>query len=706
MRQPPSVFVRILIPFCAGIWVLREVHSTKLNLLLYIFVISSLILTLTFNNLYTLLKVYHHKKKIAVLLYLFFFSIGGLFSSDHQELNYSNHFSHYRADYFKIYIANEPQEKGEIIRFKARVTCAYKGIKKTRPTGFLTIALRRKSPRSPALNYGNVYLIPARYRSVPSPLNPGEFDSRAGLANQNIYHQAYLSADELIPLNEQQGLALIRYITSLRKRQVAYYRKLIRDDKAFAVAATLILGYRASLDTDTLSSYSNTGTIHALSVSGMHVGIVYLVLEGLLSRMNRRKALKWTKAILILTLIWFYTLLTGYPASALRSAIMLSLFMLSKSLHKNTGSDQALSFSAFCLLLYDPFLLWDVGFQLSYMAVLGLVCLQPAIRRLVSSRWWLVQKGWDIISLSLAAQLFTFPFSVYYFHQFPVYFLFSNLFIALPVIAIMYGGLAILIFRLYWLAIPIEWLITFMNSGLEWIARLPYSTVQQIWLTKSELCLLCLLMVFMFSALYEKKKLYVFAALFVLILLQGLLAREKVTAHRQKKIILFSLERNYAAAFIRSEKAVLVTDLLPNDQAFKFHIRPALDQYRISNIACIPWNKGTTRKEEELYGLIMKDHQIRFRQFSILMVDSMFNHRRIRSNPSFDAIWIHGNPRLQLSELRKEVRFQKIWIDATNYGDIVNKIQTDTLYFKSSTIVLKKIKASLINLNPYQPIKN
>lgn len=704
MKQSSNVFVRILVPFCAGIWVLRVAHFTKLNLLLYISALSSLFLIFIFNYLYTSLKVYHHKQNIAILLYLFFFSIGGLSSLSHQELKYSNHFSRYKAEYFKIYIADEPQEKGGIIRFKARVTCAYEGIKKTRTAGLLMIALRLESSGSPVLNYGDVYLIPARYTSIPSPLNPGEFDSPEWLANQSIYHQAYLSSEELIPLKEQHGLPLIRFAIALRKLQVERYRKLIRDDDAFALAATLILGYRAALDTEILSAYSQTGTIHALSVSGMHVGIIYLILEAALSWMNRRTVLKWTKVILILTLIWFYTLLTGYPASALRSAIMLTMLILSKSLHRNTSSNHILAFSAFCLLRYDPFLLWDVGFQLSYMAVLGLVDLQPGIRRLLSFKSYWVQKGWEMISLSIAAQIFTFPFSIYYFHQFPVYFLLSNLFIALPVIALMYAGLAILIFHLYWLAVPFEWLITFMNSGLARIARLPYSTVQQIWLTKPELCLLCMLMIAILTGLQNKKKLYLFAALFILMLLQGLLAQEKITAQRQKKIILFSLNRNYAVAFILAEKAVLVTDLRPNNQAFKFHIQPALDQLRISSVICIPWN--TRRKEREGYGLVIRDHQIRFRQFSILMVDSFFDHRRIRNRSLFDAIWIHGNPRVKVSELRKDIRFQKIWIDGTNYSDIVNKIQTDTLYFKSSTIVLKKITASLINLNQYKPIQN
>jgi competence protein ComEC len=669
---------------------------------LYILSISLLFLLFIFNSLYRSFKVYHYKTIIAGLFFLLWFLLGGLCSVSHQELKDPQHFAHHPAKYLKVYIADEPQNRGGILRFKARVICSYRGKKKTRSLGGLLVSVYPKSVNPPLLNYAGVYLIPARYTSIPSPLNPAEFDNRFWLANQNIYHQVSLSADELIPLNEYRGLPLIRFAVSLRKRQVEQYRKLIRDDEAFAVAATLILGYRTELDTETVSAYSKTGTIHALSVSGMHVGIVYLVLNRILRRMDRKTTLKWAKVIIMLTLIWFYTLLTGYSASVLRSAIMLTMLILTRSLHKNTGSYHILVFSAFCLLFYDPFLLWDAGFQLSYMAVYGLVYLQPKIHQLLSFKYWWAREIWSIISLSLSAQVFTFPFSIYYFHQFPVYFLLSNLFITLPVVVLMYVGLAILIFRLSCLAVPFEWLITFMNHGLERIARLPYSTINQIWITKPELILLCLLLVFTLRGLCDSKKQSVFAALFLLILLQGILSGKKIKAAKQKSIVLFSLKKNYAVAFLSCEKAVVVTGLSPGDKAFKFYIQPALDRQRISSIVCIPWNK-VGRKG--LHGLIVKEHQVRFHQFTILMADSFFNRRRIKDKPSFDAIWIHGNPEIEISAWRKDIRFRKIWIDATNTNDVTNKIATDTLYFRNSTIVLKKIKASLINLHKYKPIK-
>ncbi|RZK98297.1 MAG: ComEC/Rec2 family competence protein, partial [Pedobacter sp.] len=237
----------------------------------------------------------------------------------------------------------------------------------------------------------------------------------------------------------------------MRKEQVAYYRTIIKNDEAFAVATTLILGYRADLDKATLSTYSRTGTIHALSVSGMHVGLVYLVLNWLLSMMSHSKWTSVVKMLIILTCIWFYALLTGFSPSVLRSVIMLTVFIIANSFNRNTNNYNILAFTAFSLLVYNPYLIWDIGFQLSFLAVIGLIWLQPMIQGWLDTKIGWMNKLFSVIAMSLAAQIVTFPFSIYYFHQFPVYFLIGNLFIMIPIAGIMYLGILILLLKLAFL---------------------------------------------------------------------------------------------------------------------------------------------------------------------------------------------------------------------------------------------------------------
>ena len=669
--QAPHIFLRILIPFCTGSAVLSQLSFTKLNSVITIYVIFLFFTLLVINLLYKPIKAYHHKELIAIGINLLFLLMGIWCLNRNDPGTKTNYFSNSPAAYFKVMIADEPQQRGSFLKLKAKIITKYISNKKIKTSGNIMLIIRLDPAASSLVNYGQVYLIPARYTAVEPPSNPAEFDLRSWLSNQQIHDQSFLSAEEMIPCGTDRGNAIIGFALALRKRQVNLYRKLIKQDEAFAVAATLILGYRSDLDAETLAAYSKTGTIHALSVSGMHVGIIYIVLNFSLKWMDRKRILKWSKLILILALIWFYTLLTGYSASVLRSAIMLSVFILSKAFQRQTTGYHILASSAFLLLFYNPFLLWDVGFQLSYMAVFGLIWLQPIVFKLLYFRHSWLSKLWNLISLSIAAQVLTFPFSVYYFHQFPVYFIISNLFIALPVALLMYAGIAILLFRLYWLAPAFEWLIVFMNKGLEKIAALPYSSINQIWLTKTELVLIIL--IFITLSRVAKRKQFIYWSLLLTICLQGMLVKDKLWKMRQKQTLLFTLKRHYAAAFIQGKRAILITDLQPADKPFRFHIQPALDQLRITEVICMAFDQDTV-----LNGFIKKDHQLLFGAFKVLLVDSSFNRKRISGKPVYDVVWLHGSPKINIHELREDLKFGGLWIDATNKGYLVKKYRETT----------------------------
>lgn len=711
MNKAEIIFVVILLPFTAGILISYPYDLTKLNLLFLILNISIFIFLFIIRLLYRSLKVYNHKAIPALLLNAFFFTLGVQRCSNHKSYQSPLYFAKVKAGYLKIKVSTEPQIRHAISRFSAEVLQAgplpFKSNTSIKPAsagkgraittrntiGCILIALRTDSLHPIQINYGEVYLIPAEYKETEPPYNPGEFDFRAWLANTNIYQQTFLRQDQLIATGENLGNPLIRFSLALRQREIAVYRRLIKNDEAFAVASTLILGYRADLSAETLSAYSRTGTIHALSVSGMHVGIIYLVLEWALQFMNRKAVWKTGKAIIILLLIWFYTLLTGCSPSVLRSAIMLSAFIPARSWNRGTNSYNILAFSAFCLLLYDPFLLFDPGFQLSYLSVAGLFYLQPKIQGLLLFRWKGLQHLWELISLSVAAQIATFPFSIYYFHQFPVYFIFSNLFITLPITLLMYMGIILLAFPCQWIAAIFEGLINFTNLGLDWMAHLPYSTISGIWIDKTELMFLCLFLICLVIGLNRKSKQAFLSSILFLLILQVCLAYDQMSLAHQQKIILFSLNKNYAAAFIRSDTAIVVTDLNASDKIFIFSIRPALDQLKIAQLTCLNWRKDTT-----LHGLTIRGRQLCFRRFTVLRIDTSFTKYTLAGKPSFEAVWIQGSPKLKIARLQQDIRFKSLWIDATNKGYAIRKFQQQALEVNIVPHVLKKRMAVIIDL--------
>jgi competence protein ComEC len=220
----------------------------------------------------------------------------------------------------------------------------------------------------------------------------------------------------------------------------------------------------------------------------MHVSILYGVLLFLLKPMERRRAGKWTVAILSLSLLWMYGFVTGLTPSVLRAVTMFSFVAVAKPLGRSGSILNTLAASAFVLILFDPWLICAAGFQLSYLAVLGIVLLYRPIYHLMEFRWAWADWIWQITCVSIAAQVATLPVTLYYFHQFPPWFLLANLFVIPASTIILLGGILLLLFSPLslvagWIARGLEWMIWLLNEGLFMVGELPFSLVFPIPIT-------------------------------------------------------------------------------------------------------------------------------------------------------------------------------------------------------------------------------
>ncbi|WP_316843647.1 ComEC/Rec2 family competence protein [Pedobacter psychrodurus] len=652
--------------------------------------ILSIIIT---NIAYKKLKLYRYKGTIGTLIFILFFNLGGWLCLINNATLRENYFANKQYDYLKVWVKDEPEESNHILRFKAAVISGYQKDQQIKLSGQLLLAVRLDSLSPVKIRYGDEIMISAKCVEVEPPYNPAEFDFKAWLANQNIYHQAFIDQDHLIKTGKNNGNPIIKLALNLREKQIGKYRKLIKGNEAFAVASTLILGYRTDLSQETLSAYSKTGTIHALSVSGAHVAIIYVVLDFLLLFMNKKPGLKIMKLILICALIWGYALITGLSPSVVRSAIMISILITAKVLSKNTNSYNVLAFSAFCQLLYDPFLIWDVGFQLSYLAVFGLIYLQPKIYHLMYIKNSWTDKLWNFTAMSLAAQVVTFPLSIYYFHQFPIYFLFGNLFITIPLVLMMYLGIAVLVPWLSFLAPIFEWIITFTNQALRWIAGLPYATFSSIWINLPEFILLSLALGLFIYGLANFNKRFIFSSLAVFISYQILVVHGDLNAYHQQKIIFFSLRKNYAAAFIRGKETVLVTDLKATDKNYNYFVKPALMQLQIDQISFISLKKDTIVGD-----FVLKNNQIVFRNYKILLIDDRLNDKTLKGNGIFSSLWISENTKFNLGRLSSHIKYKNVLIDATNKDYKIEMFKKVVKNNHLDAHILKKNKAYLVQL--------
>ncbi len=654
-----------------------------------------LLMCLLAGNLrYTHLRLYRFKPAVLCTFYLLSFLYGGLLCMLTKEQLKQSYFAAHKSNYLKIRIDEEPQVKDNITRFKSEVIQQINDDHSTEASGYLLVSVANDSLSKPAFEYGDELMIPSSFMEVPEPRNPYQFDAKSWLAQQNIYQQIFLKATQVERIKKNTANPIIAYAIELRRVKVEVLRKLISNPEAFAVASTLILGYRSDLSLETLQAYSKTGTIHALSVSGMHVGIIYIVINLALSWLDRKTYGRWIKLLLIVSMIWTYALITGLTPSVLRAVIMLSALVFAKSLRKTTNSYNVLAFSAFCMLTFNPFLLFDVGFQLSYLSVIGLIFLQPKINSWMVFESKILNSLWSAIALSLAAQITTFPLAAYYFHQFPIYFLVGNLFLVIPVALMMYLGLVILIFNLYFLGPIFEWIITTTNRGLQFIAGLPRSTISEIWISKLELMLLIGSLMFITFALIHYRKSMLLGGVSLLLVFSASLTFRSATHYLQRRVVFFSLPKNYATAFIVGNNAVLLTDLQPLTPAFKFNIQPFLDQAQIETVTFVQMHQRHRSKK-----LIISEHHIQFFNYRIFFNDSCYDNKTPINLQHFNTVVFNGNPRTDVNQLLLKTSPGYLVIDGSNKPYAAQQFENEANKFKLPVYNLKKLRAYLVNLN-------
>src|SRR5690606_32609393 len=311
---------------------------------------------------------------------------------------------------------------------------------------------------------------------------------------RNIFHQHVVRENEVTLIDHDPPSAILNYSINVRTWALSVLERHITGDRERAIAQALVLGVTEDLDNELTGAYAASGAMHVLAVSGLHVGILYMIIAFVLGPVKHIPGGKWIFMFSSVCLLWTYACITGLSPSVLRAVTMFSFFALARPLNYRTNIFNTLASSAFCLLLYDPFLIASVGFQLSYMAVVVIVWLHPFLYQLWDPDSRILDEIWKISSVSIAAQLITTTVTLFYFHQFPNYFLLANLFVIPLAFAVLAGGLALLASA--WLAPLAEmigWvenkLIAMLNYLVFKVQQLPYSVRSDIQISMPQ-CLL------------------------------------------------------------------------------------------------------------------------------------------------------------------------------------------------------------------------
>ncbi|GAB2981257.1 ComEC/Rec2 family competence protein [Mucilaginibacter puniceus] len=694
-------FVLLIVPFLLGIVVGLNFSTANYFNFLFISISALSLVFIGLNLTYTRLGLYRIKWLGGSLMSLILLLAGWISVIQHNDLNGIDHFSKSSSRYLIAKINNEPVLKNALIRFNAKVEQQVNSKKRSNTSGYLLISI--KDSAATRLKYGDVLLIPANYTEVDPPFNPAEFNYKKYLAHQNIYHQAFLYPKQYVLINKNAGNPVIAYALQQRQNLVQKLKVNMHDTTAtaIAVASTLILGYKADLSNDILQAYSKTGTIHVLSVSGAHVAILFLLLNYVLGFLNGRKYGKLLKAIIIVTVIWYYVLLTGFSPAVCRAAVMLSLIIMGKTYSRYINTLNILAISAFFLLLYNPYFITDVGFQLSYLAVAGLVVFQPIVYNLfkVNNKW--LDKLWALCSISIAAQVITFPLSAYYFHQFPVYFLLSNLIIALPVMVIMYTGLVYLLLPQIpvlskVLGVILEQTILWMNKALTIIEHSPLASIGKIWLTTFEYLLLYAIIICLFYFLFDKRKWLIKVSLVCLFVFAICISLKKHKAFKTDGITYFNLRSHSGIVFKNNNEAIIITDLDPKDKNYQYAIQPYLDSCKVNDTSVYDLAKNIN-----LPFLRKADNLIQFKNKSILIYNKNAVGKQLPHKLHVDYLFITDNPKTDLTSINENYTYQQLIIDGSNKPELVAKLEQQAKNANTPYRSLKRNKSFNIASNSY-----
>jgi len=503
-------FIWLIIPFILGITTTNIVLISA-TYSFYLIILLFLLLLLAFNAKKIILKTATQH----TLLFASFFILGNsIMTLDENKTQFSNENYTKNEKHYGIISESSITKSGYIkyiVDCKNNAKYQYSRHLENKKLIFVKI----KHNKTPFTNNSTI-LFSCNFEKIKNLGYPGEFDSEYYWKNKGVYEIGFINNEsniKLLSLSQQTILSPESFRNNLTE-----ILKSVLKGQELALANALILGERSLLTNETTQGFSDTGAMHILAVSGLHIGILLQILLRIF-QLFQKFITKNLATILSLIIVWFYALITGFSPSVVRSVIMFSFLLIGSMKGKENSELNILAFSAFILLSWKPIYIYDVGFQLSYTAMLGIYLFYPFLKNVIISRYKISQLIIEGSMVGIAAQITTVPLTLYYFHQFPNYFILTN--IALMAFSFIILLLGILLFSFFWilpikiiLGIILQKTMTCMLSIVSFFSQLPFAVAKGFTLNKWEILFIYVSIGLFLSALIHKKMNMIYLALF------------------------------------------------------------------------------------------------------------------------------------------------------------------------------------------------
>ncbi|MEP6466540.1 MAG: ComEC/Rec2 family competence protein [Parafilimonas sp.] len=581
-------FLRITISLIAGI-IFQWYLQIPLALIIVSFVIAFILIVV--------FAILPSSKKFSlawlrgIIFLLLFFSLGMFVSWQQNMHNNTKWYANIYAPGDKLLITlQEPiVEKPNSYKALAAVSCVYKNHNWIHSTGNILVYFKKDSLKPP-LHYGSEIIINSELQPIQNSGNPAGLNYKRYCLFQNITGQIFLSSKNYITLSTENINTAQKLLFSMRDWALNVLKQNIHSPKELGIAEALLIGYRNDLDKDLVQAYSNTGVVHIIAISGLHIGVIYSTLLLLFSSFRSRKIKKWIEPLTVLFVIWLFTLVAGAAPSVLRATIMFTFIIAGRFLGKNGNIYNTLAASAFVLLISNPFYLLDVGFQLSYSAVLSIVIFFKKINGLIYFKNKFLRWIWQLCAISLSAQIFTLPLVIYHFHQLPLLFLVSNL-LVVPLSGVILFEELFLFFFSWWhsAAFVIGYItqicLKWMNDFVEHINKISFSVWDGLHISIIQLLTMLLAISFFSVWIFSKNSKNIIAALSFIIMFFVLRDADIMHHNAQQKIIVYNVPKQNAVDLIAGNTCKFAGDSIVLQDKFlrNFNVKPSRVTNRIFN---------------------------------------------------------------------------------------------------------------------------
>ena len=636
-RLHTAPFIRLLVPFVAGI-VLGDQFRPEFNwLFLGLSIAFSLLLP------YFVSVTFRRESLFGIILIPAFLFLGLFIATDlryvPQQLS--------KKGYFAV-IDEYPLEKER----------SYRAVIRLLDPKIKVLAYFEKSDTPFSVEPGYVVWFRGKPELLKKTGNPFEFDYHAYALRNQIGHRIFLKNVDYHILEVKRVPNLGEESLIVRDRLLKIIESCGLKGEVLHLVSAVSLGAREELEPETTQSFSKTGVTHVLAVSGMNVAIIFVVLEFFLRILNRKKWGIIIQTLLILAGVWGYAFITGLSASVLRAAAMFTFILIGKSLSRNANIYNSLAASAFVLLCFNPSLVYDVGFQLSYAAVFSIVYFHPYLYGLCYFKYWIPDQIWIMITVSLAAQIGTIPFLLHYFHQFPTWFLLANLMVIPLVTVILY-----LSFLVFAVAPVIPYLGVLISRVLDWagqgmlfsvrfVEKLPYSVLEGIYPSDFILFLIVLFAVLMTLFIVYKNKMVLYGSL---ILMSIALVISNINIYKkqiQKEIVIFNLPGKTLVALTTGRETIwLTSDKTSTSTKLKSYTKPyeGFRGIRRSKIICI---SDSVAHSTDTF--VHNQNFVNFKGFALcLLSDRKDTTLGLKRFPYTDLLILTGKNKTDWSQINK-----------------------------------------------------